>query len=666
MAALVTRKLQYDDRVALQQADQAIRKDVIRALVELITNSNDSYHRIENMGGEVSGIIVVEIQRRHTNSVMRVRDHAEGMTGDQMDEKVGTYGAATSGFGEGKSVRGMWGRGLKDAFYGLGHGNVISFSEGWFHSCSLLIKGSTPTYEREQPNRATKALRSQHDMLSGNGTVMEIVVSRPDVRIPQFDNMRHMLERHYELREIMSNPHRKVLLRELDGRGKTKQEVQLSYKPPVSVKILDDVFRVPNYPASVHLEVYRADVPLSTPSEEYDYADGGLLVLSKHVVLALTLLKFENNEYASRFYGRITCDYLHDLLKKEPPEPVLTATRDGINWRHEFARALKAEVEARLEPLVEEERRRAQAEERSTINKRLKERLSRALRELNEIASSELGSVGNGVGGDGSNTGKIPFVPPNGFGFVPDYAYIQTGKPAGLTLRAKVPDKVEAGTLVTIESDSPEVVVLTPKIIIEERADYLGIGQALVQVEGRQVGAEAIIIAQTDGLRAEALVKVISKREPPSELHPPKTHGGFFHEIKFDPAAEPKQRVRFDRTTSNIIIATKAPSVAAYLDETGRGADQPQGQVLLAELITEAVCRAIAQRGVERGNFLFVPGAEADATQREFIRLQNQYAHHIHACFVDANYRRQGTDDKKKRKGRPTREEFLSKAVTEA
>ena len=46
-----SRKLEYADRVALQQADQAIRKDVLRALVELVTNSNDSYSRLEDTGG---------------------------------------------------------------------------------------------------------------------------------------------------------------------------------------------------------------------------------------------------------------------------------------------------------------------------------------------------------------------------------------------------------------------------------------------------------------------------------------------------------------------------------------------------------------------------------------------------------------------------------------
>jgi len=56
-----SRKLQYADRVALQQADQAIRKDVLRALVEVITNCNDSYSRLEDTGLRVKGEIVIDI-----------------------------------------------------------------------------------------------------------------------------------------------------------------------------------------------------------------------------------------------------------------------------------------------------------------------------------------------------------------------------------------------------------------------------------------------------------------------------------------------------------------------------------------------------------------------------------------------------------------------------
>ncbi|MCJ7436120.1 MAG: hypothetical protein MUO77_21790, partial [Anaerolineales bacterium] len=95
-----SRKLQYADRVALQQADQAIRKDVLRALVEVITNCNDSYSRLEHAGQPVSGEIVIDIKRKHKNSLIRIRDHAEGMNDERMDKVVGTYGEATSGLKE--------------------------------------------------------------------------------------------------------------------------------------------------------------------------------------------------------------------------------------------------------------------------------------------------------------------------------------------------------------------------------------------------------------------------------------------------------------------------------------------------------------------------------------------------------------------------------------
>ena len=132
--------------------------------------------------------------------------------------------------------------------------------------------------------------------------------------------------------------------------------------------------------------------------------------------------------------------------------------------------------------------------------------------------------------------------------------------------------------------------------------------------------------------------------------------------MSFDPRAEPKQRVHFDREKSLIVVATKAPSVAAYFDEGGKGHEAPQGQVLLAELITEAVCREIARRGVENESFLAPTGAQADAIQREYIRLQNQYAHRIHACFVDRQYRRDASSGSE-RKGRPSRAEMLESAT---
>ncbi|MCK6569415.1 MAG: hypothetical protein L6Q45_17175, partial [Anaerolineales bacterium] len=192
----ISRKLQYADRVALQQADQAIRKDVLRALVEIITNSNDSYSRLEDKGVQVSGEIIIDVWRKHKNSVIRVRDFAEGMDDARMDVVVGTYGEATSGLKEDLHVRGMWGRGLKDAIFGLGYGYVNSIRNDMLYRSSLLLKGGVPTFELDEPVPATEEIRATYGIPEGNGTVIEIVISREDIKMPRFENLRNYLQRH--------------------------------------------------------------------------------------------------------------------------------------------------------------------------------------------------------------------------------------------------------------------------------------------------------------------------------------------------------------------------------------------------------------------------------------------------------------------------------------
>jgi hypothetical protein len=128
-------------------------------------------------------------------------------------------------------------------------------------------------------------------------------------------------------------------------------------------------------------------------------------------------------------------------------------------------------------------------------------------------------------------------------------------------------------------------------------------------------------------------MQVRSKKES-IVIVPSRSSNALFTDIIFDERMDPRQRVYFDRVNSSIVIATAAPSVKLYLDEQDRLDTSIQGQVLLAELITEAVCREIARHGVEIGRFLAPEGAEADAVQNHFIRLQNLYAHLIHKYIV--------------------------------
>ena len=53
-----------------------------KALVELITNSDDSYSRLERSGAQVTGAITVHYERHRGGALLVVADQAEGMTFD--------------------------------------------------------------------------------------------------------------------------------------------------------------------------------------------------------------------------------------------------------------------------------------------------------------------------------------------------------------------------------------------------------------------------------------------------------------------------------------------------------------------------------------------------------------------------------------------------------
>ena len=96
------------------------------------------------------------------------------------------------------------------------------------------------------------------------------------------------------------------------------------------------------------------------------------------------------------------------------------------------------------------------------------------------------------------------------------------------------------------------------------------------------------------GQTAQALVKVISKRKRPEPTPADGKTRGLFQDVRPDPDADPRQRAY---VRDHIIwIATRAPTVSRYIGSAFEGArDTPEGQVLMAELVTDAVCRELAR-----------------------------------------------------------------------
>ena len=119
-------------RYKRQNMERSMGRRIERGLVELITNSDDSYRDLEDTGEQVLGKIRVEIKRRRKGqpSTVKVRDKASGMNMREMYEKLGELGERTSGFERGKARRGVHGRGARDvACFGTVHFESIKDDE---------------------------------------------------------------------------------------------------------------------------------------------------------------------------------------------------------------------------------------------------------------------------------------------------------------------------------------------------------------------------------------------------------------------------------------------------------------------------------------------------------------------------------------------------------
>src|SRR5687767_3478977 len=95
--------IDYTGRAFHQDATEAMRGDVVRALIELITNSDDAYASIETIR---SGKITAEVEHRKSQPWrFIVRDRASGMTAPTMRQRLAQLGGRTSGFEAGESRR---------------------------------------------------------------------------------------------------------------------------------------------------------------------------------------------------------------------------------------------------------------------------------------------------------------------------------------------------------------------------------------------------------------------------------------------------------------------------------------------------------------------------------------------------------------------------------
>lgn len=494
--------IETDPRHTIRSIKKAIQGNVIRALVELITNSDDSYIRLEEENKRHDGLIEIEYKKESYCGLFTVRDYAEGMSIDDVRNGFKKYGAATSGLKSGKSVRGYFGQGAKDALASMTDGKICTFKDGYYTECKLFIEDDKPIYEIYGPTLCTPELRDIHKIYT-NGTVAYFKADpKNSVRVPQMSTLQEELSKNYLLRKIMTNPNRKVYL--IDG--ETGKKRLLRYQFPQGKEILSEDLSVQFgkygfFP--VHISIWRADRELTQTGDD---RDGGLLITDdKNAVLGISLFKYENEPLASYFFGEVRIGQFRQLLENE--EAVLREERDGLDIKHPFCAAVVIEIEKRLELKVREERLRRQHEAQTKIDSEESIRYKNAIRMINEIAEIEAQIVTN----LGTSLSEKIEDPPDGFSLYPKLADITVGKRYAFEVRLNT-GIVRHGSIIKLGCSNPKIRVLTPDIHISIE-DGDGIIRKYVTVEGSEPNINGTLRAETSNRFSEAKISVVPEKD---------------------------------------------------------------------------------------------------------------------------------------------------------
>ena len=383
----VSGMVEYTGRAFLQDAQEAMGGDIIRALIEMITNCDDSY-------GSSKGKIRIEVEhcRGHTWRVI-VRDRAKGMRAKRMREAIAKIAGRTSGFEVGENVRGNLGRGAKD----LAAFGVVVFESICDERYSKLSLKQTGNYDLDSERDATNQIRAELHIPRGSGTVVTIYVNK-NFRCPQHNKLLDTLSRHYQLRDILSDSNRDIQLAQIGKKGTDT----LRYTLPDLPVVFQGELPIEGCPEAV------AKITISRNPERYDDPSSdtgrpaGLLVKGRRAIYENPLFKFESNPHAGWFSGKVVCIYIDQLAEEydnrlstqspqqeQNPVPIITRRRDGLQKAHPFYKKLVTVIEGPLGVLIEQEEKKAR-EKGAHETARMRRSLNSLGRELARMINDDM------------------------------------------------------------------------------------------------------------------------------------------------------------------------------------------------------------------------------------------------------------------------------------
>lgn len=522
-------ELNYTRRGKRQNMEKAMRGDIRRGLVELITNSDDSYRELEESASSQNKIrkIRIEITRKHNQpSLVVVRDKASGMSREELYKKIGYVGSRTSGFESGKLRRGLHGRGAKDlAAFGM-----VSFEsiKDNFYNKLIISPSADCKFSDPKPLKADDYIRQKLGINRGNGTIVTIEVD-DRFKIPQHDKFLSDFSRYYSLRDIFSSKNREIILVDINNNKEDKIVYDII---PYSKKVFDSHIKIPEYPeATATLVIYQYDTPFENeqlPKRE------GILVKSGAAIHDCTYFRCESDPYTWRFRGELKCNYIDKLVleydeleESNPNKPnhsianpvrILDPDRDGLIGEHPFISNLYTACRENLKSCVEVLKKSEDKPKHKVINEDLQNKLKLLSKEISKIFETKLNDLEEEIVDVNTEIGEVNKLR-LGIHFVPfgDPFTLYKNSPKIFSIIVKDKDRLNEDLPIYLINANEKIRISEKMISFNKIWNDAKIASSTFRVESDTVGEETIIEARYNGF-SELLYLRVGDIKPEEEI----------------------------------------------------------------------------------------------------------------------------------------------------
>ncbi len=617
-------------RFIRRHMNKALRRSYLKALTEPITNSDDSYGRIEKSSPSDLSPKIIRVYASPRKKQFDVLDLAEGISNEEMINLFREYGEEKRTHEMGG--RGIFGQGLSDVLFSREEG-------GWVHSVKDEVYSVAQfKWKKKKENgvlkerriirvpgatRADRGARERLRLPEHSGTVVSFKFT--EAPFPAKEILIQRLSQFHMLRLINSNSRRKIIVHYADENEEEEHEIRYEFPQGKLIGNLATTMKYDGVDISIGGELYRSDEPL-LQREAGEDRQGGLLVFDEEAsVLDLTLFGYDEDPLAVRFWGRLSLKGARTLVRKKLQEQdeILTETRDGFVKTHGFYAKLKPIVDEWLKTFIEAERARISQQESALTEKTHQEhrKAFQMLSELNREINQDVTILSPGTGEGGTEE-----KPKNGIEFANENLTLRKGVRYSVQLRvdARV---ISPGTIIKITSQNPSLKVKPRKHIVTPLAalpddeidrkriilscDSVGVNTK-VQAKAKSHRAELTALV-VEIPRSEELPKIVTLEQPlefrPSSARRKPGASGTLH-LFIDRERIPKassvlfscsnDRIRLQSTTVSVSAGSVISDKVSRIDMNFVGYSEGQTGVVKAacgECFAEATVKITSAEG---------------------------------------------------------------------